>query len=383
MSLLAYCREAQRRFLEKCTRCGSCARACPILPHTELREAAAREIQAGVFDFVAGGPPNRYAYVKAFACMECFKCTARVCPEGLNPLLVNEWIKGAYISRGLEKTAYRDGGKPDSAQRVAAGTAVSGADHDRITTAGEKRRARTVFFPGCNVYFQPDILLDALDILDAVGGDTAFLPGLDHCCGDNALFFGDFETADLKSRRLMEAITAFDPERVVLWCPTCLCRFYTYTAPAAGMPFDVLSFPQYLAGRMHRLPLGRGAAGTVTLHEACKSAYTGIDLTGPREVLRQIPGVTLREMPRSGKRTACCGSGAVCWFPRSDRRVRRARLDEAAATGAERLVTVCHHCNQVFASESHAYDFSVASYVRLVAGAMGIQREALCSVRSP
>ena len=81
------------------------------------------------------------------------------------------------------------------------------------------------------------------------------------------------------------------------------------------MAFETLSFPQYLARYMHRLPLGRRAATTVTLHEACKSAYTGADATGAREVLEQIPGVDLREMPRKGRQTACCGSGAVCWFP--------------------------------------------------------------------
>jgi Fe-S oxidoreductase len=141
------------------------------------------------------------------------------------------------------------------------------------------------------------------------------------------------------------------------------------------IPFKILSFPQYLAANMKKLPLTRAAAGTVTLHEACKSAYTGVDRNGPREVLRQLPGVTLREMKHHGRETICCGSGAICWFPESCARIRKERLQEASQTGAERLVTVCHYCNQTFAADEVHYDFSVTNYVNLVAEAMGIRRE--------
>jgi Fe-S oxidoreductase len=141
------------------------------------------------------------------------------------------------------------------------------------------------------------------------------------------------------------------------------------------IPFKILSFPQYLAANMNKLPLTSAAAGTVTLHEACKSAYTGVDCNGPREVLRQLPGVTLMEMKHHGRDALCCGSGAICWFPQSCARICKERLQEAAQTGAERLVTVCHYCNQTFAAYEAHYDFSVTNYINLVAKAMDIHRE--------
>ena len=173
----------------------------------------------------------------------------------------------------------------------------------------------------------------------------------------------------------MDAIAVFQPEAAVLWCPTCQCRFDQSMAPAMNIPFEILSFPQYLAANMKKLPLTRAAAGTVTLHEACKSAYTGVDRDGPREVLRQLPGVTLREMKHHGRETICCGSGAMCWFPKSCAQIRKERLQDAAQTGAERLVTVCHYCNQTFAAEESHYDFRVTNYVNLVAEAMDIRRD--------
>lgn len=56
-------------------------------------------------------------------------------------------------------------------------------------------------------------------------------------------------------------------------------------------------------------------------------------------------------------------------------KLRDNRLNEAAQTGADLVVTVCHYCNQVFAGEAQRYDFGITSYVCLVAEAMGIHRE--------
>jgi Fe-S oxidoreductase len=298
-----------------------------------------------------------------------------MCPEDLNPLLVNELIKGDYIFSGLANKAYGDARQPDSAQRVLASVQVSASDYSKITQSSDKQDARYVFFPGCNVYFQPEKILNAMDIMDAIGDNYAFLPGLDYCCGDSLLFLGQIDEGTKRAEGLVAAIARFQPEAAVLWCPTCQCRFNASVMPAMDIPFKILSFPQYLAANMNKLTLSDAAAGTVTLHEACKSAYTGVDRNGPREVLWQLPGVTLREMKHHGLETSCCGSGAICWFPESSARIRKNRLQDAAQTGAQRLVTVCHYCNQIFAIEEGHYNFSVTNYVNLVAEAMGIQRD--------
>jgi len=166
-------------FLKTVRNAGFVPEGCPILPFTDVSEISFRDIQQEVFDFMESGTPNQWAYTKAFACMECFKCTAGMCPEGLNPMLVNELIKSQYISKGLANKAYGDAREHDSAHRVLASVQVSGAEYKRIAMSSDKQSARYVFFPGCNVYFQPEKILNAIDIMDAIGDDYAFLPGLD------------------------------------------------------------------------------------------------------------------------------------------------------------------------------------------------------------
>ena len=292
MTILDHYGKEKQRFLENCIQCGVCAEECPILPHTDVSEISSQGIQEGVFDCIDSGIPNQQAYTKAFACMECFKCTADICPEDLNPMLVNELIKGEYISRGLAEKAYGDQQQPNSIHRILASVQVSASDYLKISKSSNQKHARYVFFPGCNVYSQPEKILNALDIMDAIGDDYAFLPGLDYCCGDSFMFLGDIDKGGQQAELLIAAIADFQPEAVVLWCPTCQCRFDKSIAPALDVPFQVLSFPQYLAANMNKLTLSDAVAGIVTLHEPCKSAYTGLDRDGPREVLRQLPGVT-------------------------------------------------------------------------------------------
>lgn len=375
MTILDRYFKEKQRFLENCTQCGLCAKGCPVLPHTDNNDISSRDIQKGVFDYMEQGVPNRLAFTKAFACMECFKCTVGMCPEDLNPMMVNELIKGEYIAAGLAEGIPNDSNRLDSVHRVIARLQVSASEYDRITTENSRKSARYLFFPGCNVYFQPDKILNALDLLDAIGHEYTFLPGLVNCCGNDRLFAGDIHNGSRDAGDLVKAISRYQPEAVVLWCPTCHCRFETDIAHSMDLPFQILSFPQYLAENMDKLPVTEAEIGTVTLHEPCKSVYTGADRDGVRAVLQQLPGVTLKEMTHHGADTLCCGSGAVCWFPESDAKIRKNRLEEAARTGADRLVTVCHYCGQTFAAEASGYDFSIINYVSLVAEAVGIRRE--------
>jgi len=209
LAIAEYYENEKSRFLENCIQCGLCAQECPILSYTEKAEDDASDIQAGVYAFLESGNKNQEAYTKAFACMECFKCTADVCPQDLNPMLINELIKRDYISKGLADKAYGDAALPDSTHRVLASVLVSASDYEKIINPIGEKRARFVFFPGCNVYFQPEKILSALDIMDAIGDEYAYVPGLDHCCGDGLMFLGDISEGGRRSEDLVSTLSTY------------------------------------------------------------------------------------------------------------------------------------------------------------------------------
>ena len=76
----------------------------------------------------------------------------------------------------------------------------------------------------------------------------------------------------------------------------------------------------------------------------------------PRELLRAIPGVELVEMERIREYSWCCGAGGGCReaMPEYSAWTAGERITEAAATGAEALVTACGWCERNFMDSTSA-----------------------------
>lgn len=366
----------RQHILDTCTRCGLCVRACKLIPYTSLADVSPRLIQQEALQFLQTGDIGATVRDRAGACMECFGCITDVCPQGLNPLHLIEILRWDFAQRSEPIVPESDPRSPDAPQRILAALQTTPDELASISDPTPIRPSRYVFFPGCNVYFQPEKILTAFDVLAMMSDDVAFVPGLDFCCGNAHLYAGAIEEASSVSDTLLERLCAYQPEEVILWCPTCHCRFSSTFSQTTELPFTVTSFAQFVARHMQSVPLqDRAAPITVTLHEACKSAYLGVDLTGPRDVLRQLPGVTLREMPRHGADTTCCGSGAIDCAPDSFTQIRDSRLQEAAATEADMLVDVCHYCHDVFCREARSSSYEIVNYVSLLGEALGIHRE--------
>ena len=106
----------------------------------------------------------------------------------------------------------------------------------------------------------------------------------------------------------------------------------------------------------------------------------------PRDVLAAIPGVELVEMERSREAAWCCGAGGACReaFPEYSAATAAERVEEAASTGAEALVTACSRCELNFteavaadtASGGPGADLQVHDVLELVALSAGVAKEA-------
>lgn len=169
MKIVKHYLNEKQQFLDQCIQCGICADVCPVLTHTTLGKISSQEIQKAVFDSIENDRFNHFAYAKAFACMECFKCTTDICPQDLNPMLINEIIKGVYTSKGKIHSPFTDSQQPCSTHRILASVQVSKAEYKRIMFPTPEQNVKYVFFPGCNVYFQPEKILNTLDIMDSIG----------------------------------------------------------------------------------------------------------------------------------------------------------------------------------------------------------------------
>ncbi|MEW6668550.1 MAG: (Fe-S)-binding protein [Thermodesulfobacteriota bacterium] len=73
----------------------------------------------------------------------------------------------------------------------------------------------------------------------------------------------------------------------------------------------------------------------------------------PRDVLKSIPGVRLAEMTRIKEYSWCCGAGGGVneSNPGFAQWTAQERIEEAASTGAEAIVTACPWCEKTFDEE--------------------------------
>ncbi len=69
----------------------------------------------------------------------------------------------------------------------------------------------------------------------------------------------------------------------------------------------------------------------------------------PREILRMIDSVELIEMERNRRNSFCCGArGGENYFVDFSSETALERINEFKKTGADLLITACHHCKTIF-----------------------------------
>ena len=92
------------------------------------------------------------------------------------------------------------------------------------------------------------------------------------------------------------------------------------------------------------LTVSRQLDQVVTYHDPCYLARYNGETEAPREVMKTL-GLDLREMPRCGANTFCCGAGGGrLWMDTSNeqRRTSEQRIEEAlGVSGVQWFVTTC------------------------------------------
>ena len=116
---------------------------------------------------------------------------------------------------------------------------------------------------------------------------------------------------------------------------------------------EVLHATQYLARliKEERIRLGP-IDRVVTYHDPCDLGKRNDIVDEPRFILESIPGIELREMANNRQNSLCCGGGGnvEAFSPDAVTIASKNRLEQAADTGAEYIVSACQQCMRTFFS---------------------------------
>jgi len=172
------------------------------------------------------------------------------------------------------------------------------------------------------------------------------------CTGDPARRAGNEFLFQMLAQQNVEVLnTVFDgrepgKRKIVVTCAHCF-NTLANEYPQLGGTYEVVHHTQLLNRlvREKRLVPVAPIAEDVTYHDPCYLGRHNKVYDAPRELVGAT-GAELREMPRHGDRSMCCGAGgARMWMEeRIGKRINVERVDEALGTAPTKIATGCPFC---------------------------------------
>ncbi len=359
---------------DRCTGCGKCFEVCPTAREAGLDMLAGKARVSEMISLTReGGVAAEGLQHWLNACDGSARCS-EACPEEIN---VRQWVTIAKM-KSLEAARPREVGATAAASRfrhmaqavrLLASMQLPSETLRKILAPAEKRTADVLFYTGCNVLRTPHIVLNVMDILDALQLDFDVVGGAAHCCGVYQFQEADLPTYERMGHRTFQRLGQSGASKVLTWCPTCSKNFDELEKDVEEPSFDLGHVSEFLAANLEALkarfvdqPRRR-----VVIHE-----HLGIGATvaSIRKLLSAVPNLELVELPQDSGFSYACG-GQAAKFKDREQAIHRALAEGAVAAGADTIVTMYHSCHRALAGAEAIYPLKVVNFTDVLAEALG------------
>ncbi len=382
--------------LDKCVHCGLCLNACPTYRELGLEMDSPRGRIYQMNEVKKGAPIDETYIGHLDLCLACRGCET-ACPSGVpygrlieaaraqihanKPASRLSQIFGSLVFRTLlpSRTALQVAGtalylyEASRLQQLARATGVLKlfgrlASIEALAPRAEvpffytnigktfaaigTRRYRVAFVAGCiaNVAFAR--LNEATIRVLQKNGCEVVIPAAQNCCGALHLHSGRRMEADALARTNIDAFAGEEFAAILTNAAGCgstlkeygqlLAGDSEYAEKACQFSSRTKDITEFLASFPLNSDMGPVNA-IATYQDSCHLAHGQKIKNAPRKLLRQIPGLTFREMPMAD---LCCGSAGIYNLAHNDMamQILKHKMEYVSGTEASIIATANPGC---------------------------------------
>jgi len=357
---------------DACTRCGRCVEICPSTGSGE--PFSPREFIVGSREQVFLRIGDRTEKTKGqgnvldprmiWYCTTCLACL-EVCPVYVATPNAIRHVRSKVVEEGtqvppllsqtLEKLYKYN--NPWEASKKKRDNWPQGLEVQDLTH--NEGSDRLCYFVGCTTALDiraQELARSFVRIMGRAENPFGTLGEKEPCCGDIARRVGEDGLFEEQMEGCIDLFQRHGIRDVVTSSPHCFHTFLNeYTAfqsqkaPGEQVRFRVRHYSQVLNELINSnsIRFEKPFHIKITYHDPCYLGRYNHIYDAPREVITAIPGVQLVEMAHHRANSLCCGGGGGRMWQEgldADIKMSEIRIKEAAAIGAEVVVTTCPLC---------------------------------------
>ncbi len=314
-----------------------------------LGQSADQSISGSVMD------PNVF-----WSCTTCYACVT-ACPVGINHV--------DQIMSNRRNMVMMKGEIPSEAQAslrmLESQGNPYGAAEDRskwyndldlpIVKAGDE--VDYLYWVGCVSAFDPrkqKIARSLVKIMQTAGLSFGILGNAEGCTGDPARRLGDENLFQTLAKSNIETLKSVKFKNIVANCPHCFNtiknEYPQFGNLGEGREPNIIHHSKLIKQLLaeEKIKLDPNAT-SYTFHDPCYLGRYNDEYDAPREVVAKSSKLKVLEMEQSREKGKCCGAGGGhFWMDlKQGERINVQRVNQAEATGAEKIATGCPFCLQM------------------------------------
>lgn len=344
---------------DACTLCKRCQDRCPA--YATDKPLSPMQVVDKLGEIAFDDPDtNLIDTIGKDALWSCTTCRAcqEICPASIehvpkivemrrNMVLMEGEFPGEEVMTAMEQTEVN--GNP-----LGIGYASRGdwAQELGIESMAENSEVDILYFVGCYASFDKRNIAVAksfIKLCHAAGVTVGILGKEEKCCGEPIRKMGNEYLYQSLAAENVELISSYAPKTIVTTCPHC---FNTLTKDyrELGLEIEVVHYTTYLEAFLENGSL-KVAMGefSCTYHDSCYLGRHNDLYDAPRSLIKTAGG-NVTEMGKNRAEAFCCsaGGGRILAEEKLGTRMNVKRVEMAAETGAELLLSNCPFCLTMF-----------------------------------